>query len=148
MEDTIYKKDANGNYVPISWYDPEICDGFPIGSHVVVKKEGSAMRRYRIDPMYAPMLAVAMESQDELASVLVDVSKARHDRDELTEEQKEAWEQMRKAFDGLPYIAYPSNYDIIEKWMDVLSRKTQEMLTCESARKAYDDFLLVYKLSK
>jgi hypothetical protein len=150
---TFYKKVTSDkgriSYEKVSEYDPEFCDSFHHGSHLVVNVPGTRMRKYNVDPQDAALLASVMKIKNELAGIIVKASEARPNRTEITPEQRAAWDKCKEAFGGdLAYVTYPSASQVVEAAMEALMAETHQLFTNPSVKKAWENFQLVVSLSK
>ena len=67
----------------------------------------------------------------------------------VTEEQAQAWDDFIKVMGNSSYmLEYPSARECAENVMKKLEIETEKMLRVPAVRKAYEQFLLVYKLTK
>ena len=89
MRETIYVKRGK-RYKPIYEYDAAVCDSFPEGSHLVVSEPGSQIRRFRVDPDKAPVMAAIMEHRDKIIKVITEQMRMKPART-VDERHKRAW---------------------------------------------------------
>ena len=145
-EVTFYIKQGR-RYVPHSTYSSEFCDAFPKGTHLVQSYPGGSLRRYNIEPAYAPMIAAGRVAEDAISSAVVKASEMRPHNRPITEKQKKAWENLAKAFgDDRYYIEIPSAREIAEAGVKAMQVEADKLMEHESVRKAYDHFQLMCKL--
>jgi hypothetical protein len=95
-EEVIFYVKKGRRYVPHSTYSNEFCDAFPKGTHLVQSYPGGSLRRYNIDPAYAPMVAAGRIAEDVISKRLHDATEIRRNtrnkETPLTPGQKAAWE--------------------------------------------------------
>lgn len=92
------------------------------GFHLVVCKPGSKSIRYNIEPDDSAFLAASFFHSEYLALFIQEAAKAEISTPApITNEQKEAWEALKMAFDGGPfYVNYPSSIEIARKFLEKL----------------------------
>lgn len=145
---TLYKKQGR-RYIPVSEYGEEWMHSFPYGATLVVCQEGMQSQRFNVEPALAPMLAAAKYADTAITNAVIEASKARSSREPVTPAQQKAWKKLEKAFGGgIFYVSYPSAYDITDAAVVALSKEAERMLQNDAVRKAYEDFMLIYKLTK
>lgn len=150
MSSLLYKK-VGRRYVEIGEYDNERFDYYPIGATLVVKKKGSTMRRFNVDPNYAAMIAAGTFAEDAISHTIMEASKLRIPEKErpLTEGQLKAWKKLAKEFGKESYpLEYASYREAAEAGVKALQEEADKMLTNPAVRKAYDHFIMVWKLTK
>lgn len=147
MKEVFYKK-VGRRYVPVSEYDSELSDAYTQGAHLVVVKPGSTSKKYNIDPAFAPMIAAGRYAEDAMAKVLSDASSARISCREVTPEQKLAWDNLKKSFNGdLYYYEYPSTHDAIQAGVTAMQKEADKLLTNPSVKQAWDRFMMLCQLT-
>lgn len=150
MSTLIYKK-VGRRYIEIGEYDNERHDYFPVGTTLTVKKKGSTLHRYNIDPAFAPMLAAGYYAEDAISNYIMEASKLRCPEKQrpLTPKQLKAWENLSKEFGVDNYaLEWPSYREAAEAGTRALQIEAEKMLTNPAVKKAYDNFMLVWKLTK
>ena len=149
MTKKIYYEKVGRRYKPVAEYDSEYLDSFPKGNHLVMCYPGGSSRRFNINPAYAPMIAAGRVAEDEMAKAIVKASEMRPRNTPITEKQKKAWENMKKAFgDQRFYIEIPSAREIAEEGIKAMSLEAEKLLENESVQKAYNHFMLMCQLVK
>lgn len=145
---TFYRK-VGRRYEPVSQYDSELHNAMPEGAHVVVVKPGTKYTRYSIDPNYASMIAALMYAKDAFVNAIVEASALKSKTEVYTDEQKLAWKKLQESFNDKFYSVYTSSAgDIAEAGFKALIKEASSTLENPSVKKAYEQFLLVYKLTK
>ena len=152
MAETIFYVKKGRRYVPHSTYDSDFCDAFPRGTHLVQSYPGGSMRRYNIDPAYAPMIAAGRVAEDAISKAIMDATEIRrqqrHETNEpLTPSQKAAWDNLVAEFgDTAKQLEWPSARDAAESAVKAMQREADKLMQNESVRKAYEHFQLMCKL--
>ena len=148
MSETIYKK-VGRKYVPIREYDREYHEGFPKGCHLVISEPGRHLTKYNIEPDLAPLIAAATYARDAISKTIKDSLAMRPSSILLTEEQKNAWQELSKAFGDECYpLQYPSIYEAVENGLYAMVKEASAKLQNPTVKTAYDNFMLVYNLAK
>lgn len=153
MAETIFYVKKGRRYVPHSTYEPSFCDAFPKGTHMVQCYPGGSLRRYNIDPAYAPMIAAGRVAEDAISKKIMDVTEIRRNtrnkETPLTPGQKAAWDNLVNEFGpDAKQLEWPSARECAEEAVKAMSLEAEKLLEHPSARKAYDRFLLVCDLTK
>jgi len=147
-QETYYIK-VDDEYEPVSYYDSNMSDAMPEGSHLVVVKPGSVSRLYNVDPAFASMIAAGKYAEDAMSKALHKASEANPKEKEVTQEQMDAWDKCKLAFNNDHFmITYPSAHDVVQAGIDAMQEEVDNMLSNPTVKKAYEEFLLVWKLSK
>jgi len=152
MKKVFYEKRGK-RYVPVAEYDNEWMDSYPKGAHLIICNPGVKVRKFNIDPNYAALIAASQLVEDVLAKALVKAGELRlqrKDREQkLTPEQLAAWENLVKEFgESAKQLEWPSAREIAEEAMKVLQKEADKLLSNETVKKAYDQFILVSKLTQ
>lgn len=146
MKKTFYEK-IGRRYVPVKEYDSELMDSFPNGAHLVVCNPGCTSYRYNIDPDYAALIAASYAAKDVLANGLVRASEMRPSNEPLTQEQKDAWDNMIRVFgERGRYIQFPSAHEIASNGLAALEEKAKHLYEHESVKHAFEHLKLICKL--
>lgn len=153
MTKKLFYEKRGRRYVPVSEYDHELSYALPKGTHLIMVYPGGSSTRYKVDPMYAPLIAAGRVAEDALSSALVKAGELRlgyKSRERpLTDEQREAWNHLVEVFgDDAKQLEWPSAREVAEAGLKALEDEAQKMLEVPSVRKAYEQFMLVYKLTK
>lgn len=150
MTKEVFYKKVGRKYVPVSEYDYQLSNSFPKGTHLVLNVDpGATSYYYNIDPALAPMTAAAKYGIDELSASIMEETHIRNATKTVTEEQAQAWNDFIKVMGNASYmLEYPSARECAENVMKKLEIETEKMLRVPAVRKAYEQFLLVYKLTK
>lgn len=140
-------------YVPHSTYSSEFCDSFPKGTHLVQSYPGGSLRRYNIDPDYAPMIAAGRVAEEAISKRIHDATEIRRNsrsrETPLTPGQKAAWDNLVKEFgDDAKQLEWASVREIAEVGVNAMVEEANKLLQDPNVRKAYERFLLVAQLTK
>lgn len=145
----IYYEKIGRKYVPVAEYDNDFLDSFTKGNHLVMSYPGGTSRRFNIDPAYAPMIAAGRVAEDAMCRALSKASELKPRQTPLTEGQRRAWRKLAKEFgDELATLQIDSSHDIVEAGLKAMQEEAQKLLTHESVKRAYEQFLLVCELTK
>jgi len=145
----IYYEKIGRRYVPVSEYDSDFLDAFPKGAHLVITTPGVKSTTYRIDPALAPMIAAGRYAEDTISEAVRQATKFNASRKPITEEQREAWNRLCIAFGDDRYaLNYESARGVAEKAVQALIDEANKTLSNPAVKKAYDHFMLIYKLAK
>ncbi len=148
MKKVFYEKRGR-RYVPIAEYDSDFMDSFPMGATLVQCYPGGQSRKFRIDPNYAAMIAAGRVAEDAISDAIRKASDLRPSRNPITEEQKQAWENLSRAFgDTTHLLQWPSAREVAEKSVEAMMAEAEKLLTNPVVKRAFEHFLLVAELSK
>jgi len=148
-EETIFYVKKGRRYVPHSTYSSEFCDSFPKGTHLVDVYPGGSSRKFNIDPAYAPMIAAGRVAEDAMCKAIAKASEMRPRSTPITEGQRRAWKKLAKEFgDDLATLQINCARDIAEAGLEAMQDEARKLMTHESVRIAYEQFLLVCELTK
>ena len=154
MKEVYYKK-VGRKYVPVSEYDSQLLSAMPRGTHMILHVEpGMTSYYYNVEPALAPVLAAAKYAEGALSNYIVKATDLRRqtrktDSRELTLEQKQAWEHLVEVFgEEANMLEWPSARGAAEEVINKLTEETEKMLKVPAVRKAYEQFMFVYKLTK
>lgn len=151
MTKKIFYEKIGRRYVPVSEYDSEYLDSFRKGVHLVMSYPGGQSRRFNIDPAFGPMIAAGRFAEDAISKSIMDASalQVAKDRKPLTPEQIAAWQALQKAFGYEMYpLQYNSYRDAAEAGVKAMIDEAEKMLENPAVRKAWDNFMLVWQLTK
>jgi len=148
MKETFYKK-VGRRYVPVYEYDQTLMDSFPKGSHLVITYPGGQSRRFNIDPNHAALIAAGRVAEDAMTDAIRKASEMRPPRAQMTQQQRDAWENLIIEFgDEARSLSTNSARDVAEAGLKALEEEAAKLMTHESVKNAYEQFLLVCKLTK
>lgn len=148
MSETFYKK-VGRRYKPVYEYDPIFAEGLPLGSHLIHVRPNGQSYRYHIDPDSVAMLAASIHAKEILVSALNKAVAYRSKSEPITEEQREAWDRFINVMgESGRVLQGVSMCDIAEEAVKALQSETEKLLSNDAVRKAYEQFILISKLSK
>ncbi len=148
MKKIFYEKQGH-RYVPVREYDPMLSDALPQGFHLLEVRHNSESRRFDVDPDTVALLAAGLVAKDAMVEALSKATELRPMSKPLTESQRQAWEAfIAEMGDEGRMLERDSLYNIAEAGIQRLMEESQRLLTNEALRKAYDNFILLTKLSK
>jgi len=148
MRNTFYIKKGR-RYVPVSDYDSDLCDSYSYGAHLLLVKPGMKSRKSIVDPAFAPMIAAGMFARDEMTKAVREASECQPGTKPITEEQRRAWEQLKKAFgDDRYHLWWPSAAEVVDAGVKSMQQEAAKMLENPAVKKAYERFLMVAELAK
>ena len=145
---TFYHKKGR-KYIPVSEYDSEYRDSWPIGAHAVICSPGSVRMKYNIDPLTLPMLVAGMIAEEKICKVINDAMSYQIEPTPLTPEQMEAWKHLQNTFeDGFVRISAKSIADAVQAGINELINETSKLLTNPVMQSSYDNFIALSNLTK
>ena len=148
MKKIFYEK-VGRRYKPVYEYDQTLMDAFPKGSHLVICYPGGQSKRYNIDPNYAAMIAAGRVAEDAMSEAIRKASELRPQKTTITPGQKRAWENLAREFGTeLATLQGSSARDIAEAGLQAMQTEADKLMKHESVKRAYEQFLLVCKLTK
>ena len=149
MVTKVYYEKVGRKYVPVAEYDSDYLDAFPKGSTLVMCYPGGQSRRYNIDPDYAALIAAARVAEDAMMQAMQKASELKPTQTPVTPAQQRAWKGLARAFGTeLCTLNGASSYDIVRAGLKALEDEAAQLLTNESVKAAYDQFLFVCALTK
>jgi hypothetical protein len=147
MKKIFYEK-VGRRYKPVYEYDQVLMDAFPKGTHIVMCYPGGQSRRYSIDANYAAMIAAGRVAEDEICRAMYKASEAKPKETPITERQRRAWQEMKKAFgDEFFSLHFACTRDIAEAGVQAMQAEADKLMQNEAVRQAYEHFQLVCKLT-
>ena len=115
---TLYKK-VGKRYRPVAEHEAWNC--YPEGAHLVVCRPGSTMRRFRIDPDRAGLLAAAEPLRGQIRALVVELHRMRPTRRPVTQAQADAWHAFERAMGNDAYaVEYASVAAIADAVVDLI----------------------------
>lgn len=145
----VYYEKRGRRYHPVAEYDNDLLDSFPQGNHLVMCYPGGSSRRFNVEPNYAAMIAAGRVAEDALSEAIRKASELRPQKNPITPGQKKAWEKLAKEFgDELATLQINSARDIAEAGVKAMQAEADKLMQHASVRQAYDQFLLVCKLTQ
>ena len=149
MTKKVYYEKRGRRYVPVMEHDYELMDAMPRGNHLIMCYPGGTSTRYNIEPALAPMIAAGRVAEDQISKAIRKASEMRPRRKELTHDQQRAWTRLNRTMgDDIYTIEVASARDIAEAGLKAMQAEAEQLLTNPAVRLAYEQFLLVCKLTK
>lgn len=151
MADTIFYVKKGRRYVPHSAYSTEFCDSFPKGTHMVQSYPGGTLRRFHINPKYAPMIAAGRVAEDAISDVIMKATELRRQAKNrttpLTPGQKAAWDNLVKEFgEDARQLEWPSAREAAEAAVNAMVKEAEHLMSHPMVQAAYEEFEATCKL--
>lgn len=147
----VYYEKVGRRYIPVREYDSDLLDAMPAGAHMVIVRPGQQSYKYHVDPAFAAFVAAGMFAKDALVLSIMKASQlemSNRNSTELTEKQRKAFDTAKRDLgDLINYLQWPSANDIAQQVIDDLQQQAEELLTNPAVKNAYDNFILMCKLS-
>jgi hypothetical protein len=147
-EEIIFYIKKGRRYVPHSTYSSEFCDSFPKGTHLVQSYPGGSMRRFNIDPAYAPMIAAGRVAEDKISDAIMKANELRPQTTPITPAAQKAWMKLKKELGNEAMLTRGSAREAAEMAVKAMADEADKLLANPSVRKAYERFLLIAELTK
>ena len=150
MKRILYEKDGR-RYKPVAEYDSVMFDSFPKGTHIVMSYPGGQSRRYNIDPAFGPMIAAGRYAEDAISKRIMEASQLRmpSNKQPLTARQQAAWRELADSFGQDVFaLEWPSYRESALAGVEAMQLEADKMLENPAVRKAWDYFMMVWKLAK
>lgn len=145
---TFYKK-VGRRYHPVSEYDSELMDSYPEGTHLTICRPGTRSRRYNVEPAIAPMIAAGAIAEERITKSIMDQLSFAPVHKPITVEQKEAWENMKKAYgEDLCRLSSGSISEAVRAGVNEMVKEAEKLLENPALKNSYDNFILLSKLTK
>ena len=149
MVKKVFYEKVGRRYVPVYEYDQTLMDAFPKGAHLVICYPGGQSTRFRVDPNYAAMIAAGRVAEDAISAALMKASDLRPKSKPLTQEQKDAWENLVQAFGpDARYLEWPSAREACEAAVAAMVAEADKLMQNEAVKLAYDHFHMVVDLTR
>lgn len=148
MKKIFYEKRGR-RYVPVSEYDSDLFNSMTTGSHLVMCYPGGHSVRFNVNPNHAALIAAGRVAEDVMTNALFRASEMRPKHRPITEEQRECWLNLQRAFgDNMYALHTESARGIAEMGIRALQEEADKLMQYESVRQAYEQFLLLCELTK
>ncbi len=149
MTKKIYYEKVGRRYKPVSEYDSDYLDSFPKGNHLVMSYPGGSSRVFNIDPDYASLIAASRVAHDAMCRAMTKASELKPSKTPITPKQKEAWDNLAKAFGQEMYTLQGSSaFDIAEAGIKALQEEAKALQSNVSVKKALDHLMVLVELTK
>jgi hypothetical protein len=109
------------------------------------------MRRFNIDPAYAPMIAAGRVAEDAISKKIMEASALRvpERQKPLTPAQEKAWKALAKAFGEERYaLEWCSYREAAEAGVKAMADEAEKLMTNPIVKQAYERFLFIAELTK
>jgi hypothetical protein len=133
-----YVKNKDGEFERAALTSDDHDKIFKQGATLVIVDENWSSRVHKIRPDHAAVLASLKLFREQLIKRVVHQSSPRPERRELTPEQLQAWEELKKVLDDTSIITLPSAADIVDRALEGFEEKTADLLKDPAIRKAYE----------
>jgi hypothetical protein len=144
----IYYEKVGRKYVPVAEYNEQWLDSFPKGNHLVMCYPGGSSRRFRVDPDFAPMIAAGRYAEHAMREAIHRASEIRPKSKPITKSQQQAWNNLVREFgEDARMLEWPATHDIAEAGVQAMQVEAEKLMQHASVRQAYEQFLLVCKLT-
>ena len=147
-EEVIFYIKRGRRYIPHSTYSSEFCDSFPKGTHLVQSYPGGSMRRFNIDPAYAPMIAAGRVAEDAISEAIMKANELRPQTNPITPAAQRAWMKLKKELGNEAMLTRGSAREAAEMAVKAMADEADKLLANPTVRKAYEKFLFVAELTK
>lgn len=147
-EEIVFYIKKGRRYVPHSTYSSEFCDSFPKGTHLVQSYPGGSMRRFNVDPAYAPMIAAGRVAEEKISEALMKANELRPQTTPITPAAQKAWMKLKKELGNEAMLTRGSARDAAEAAVKAMADEAEKLMQHESVKQAYEHFLLLCELTK
>jgi hypothetical protein len=147
-EEIVFYVKKGRRYVPHSTYSSEFCDSFPKGTHLVQSYPGGSMRRFNVDPAYAPMIAAGRVAEEKISEALMKANELRPQTTPITPAAQRAWMKLKKELGNEAMLTRGSARDAAEAAVKAMADEAEKLMQHESVKQAYEHFLLLCELTK
>ena len=147
-EEVIFYVKRGRRYIPHSTYSSEFCDSFPKGTHLVQSYPGGSLRRFNIDPAYAPMIAAGRIAEEKISEAIMKANELRPQTNPITPAAQRAWMKLKKELGDEAMLTRGSAREAAEMAVKAMADEADKLLSNPAVRKAYEKFLFVAELTK
>jgi hypothetical protein len=147
-EEVIFYIKRGRRYIPHSTYSSEFCDSFPKGTHLVQSYPGGSLRRFNIDPAYAPMIAAGRIAEEKISEAIMKANELRPHTNPITPAAQRAWMKLKKELGDEAMLTRGSAREAAEMAVKAMADEADKLLSNPAVRKAYEKFLFVAELTK
>jgi F0F1-type ATP synthase membrane subunit b/b' len=106
------------------------------------------MRRFNIDPAYAPMIAAGRVAEEKIADALMKANELRPQTTPITPAAQRAWMKLKKELGNEAMLTRGSAREAAEAAVKAMADEAEKLLENPSVRLAYEKFLFVAELTK
>jgi len=145
----IYYEKIGKKYVPVREYDSDFSYGLCKGDHLISVYPGGQSYKHNIDPAFAPLIAAGRYAEDAMAKAIYNASSLRPSKNPVTQEQHDAWTNLVQAFgDDIYILGSQPAQDIAREAVTILQNNAHLLLSNAAVKNAYEEFMLICKLTK
>lgn len=145
-QETIFYVKKGRRYVPHSTYSSEFCDAFPKGTHLVQSYAGGSLRRFNIDPKYAPMIAAGRVAEEKISEVLMKANELRPMTAPITPAAHRAWMKLKKELGNDAMLSRGSAREAAESAVNAMVQEASTLMEHPMVQAAYQEFEVICKL--
>ena len=146
--ETIFYVKKGKRYIPHSTYSSEFCDAFPKGTHLVQSYPGGSLRRFNIDPKYAPMIAAGRIAEEKISEVLMKANELRPMTAPITPAAHRAWMKLKKELGNDAMLTRGSAREAAESAVNAMVQEASLLMEHPMVQAAYDEFVATCNLVK
>ena len=106
------------------------------------------MRRFNIDPAYAPMIAAGRVAEEKISEAIMKANELRPQTKPITPAAQKAWMKLKKELGDEAMLTKGSAREACEAAVKAMQEEADKLLANPSVRKAYERFLLIAELTK
>ena len=148
MKKTYYEK-IGKKYVAVSEHDSDLSLALPAGSHLITVSPGCTSTRYNIDPAYAPLIAAGIVAEEALSKFIMKATDVRPSSEPLTKAQIAAWKKLSEAFgESNHLLQWNSAMQASREVVTALQKEADKLLYNAAVKNAYEEFMIICKLTK
>jgi len=145
-KETIFYIKQGRKYIPHSTYNSEFCDAFPKGTHLVQSYAGGSLRRFNIDPKYAPMIAAGRVAEEKISEVLMKANELRPMTAPITPAAHRAWMKLKKELGNDAMLTRGSAREAAESAVNAMVQEAGTLMEHPMVQAAYQEFEVICKL--
>lgn len=143
MSRVFYEK-INGEFVPTRMWDPVLEESLDSGAWVTVVRPGISITRSMIDIDFAPLQAAGLLAQEQIAQAIYNES-----RKNIPTSSSGAPDKIVESYNVFPHnMTRAQAQHIADAGVRAMQDQAQELLANPGVRAAYDQFMLICKLTK
>lgn len=112
---------------------------------------GGTLRRFNINPKYAPMIAAGRVAEEAISKVIMEATEIRRQAKNrstpLTPGQKAAWDNLVKEFgEDARQLEWPSARECAETAVNAMIKEAEYLMEHPMVKSAYEEFEATCKL--
>jgi hypothetical protein len=124
---------------------------FSEGAHIVSNIDGVTSIQRIDDVALAPLIAAGTFCIDSISARISAITEIRPRRNNpLTSKQRAAWENFKSTLDDadVRYVEIPSAREAAQEGVNALIEEADKLMKNANVKKAYDNFMMICKLTK